>query len=960
MNNKFSIKLLMGLSLALSLLAGCASVSKVAPVYKGMSLSKINRAVTAKRLDDGQEDEEEREEHDEEIEKEIEDIVTIDVKTDDEIKYYVAQKETFIVEVHIDNPNDFEIQSFTLNGQKYANYMFKEGSTMELLLLETTAPSKSGYLDYTIDAIKYIDGTEIKDVDMSQANKSIKVGVAYTSAPSATVISSNVSSTFIELGIIVSDPENLIKDNPLQIHLTDGENVVGSKDLKVGSNVVKFDNLIMSKSYEYGVVAAYDFVDGKDLHPEWLLTNTFTTLGAFKFVDVEATKTEVTFDIEKVGNVGTIDSISLFDATTDELVQKGDADTRKFEDLLSDHKYNLYIDFSYPQGEETIKDWVKYEDINTIAKVTPTIEISEDSISDVSIDAELELMDEDSIGFIESVQLFKGDTLVATNSEKEISFNELDSFTDYKLVVTYKYDLNDGEGEQTETFEKEYKTAPHLEFVSCKVINSSAVSEGDTIYIQATLVNPSGATPVSAVVNGETYSCSGSTSATKIYLEIVNNGQFKGGLTELTIEQVNMTIDGKEYSVLAHENNTGSIFINGILDVVSIAFTNEDDEVIDYCFRNDNLKIAITLDNETDYIIDEIKLNYVDYTMGELEKIDKNHYQFSAICDNDFYSGTAVAIDSIKYHNEYINKTIEFQQTAKVYSQGMSVLDEVVEISNVDELLALRGHLPESDVGKYYKLTDDIDLSGIEWTEDLGILQAGSIFDGCGHKISNLTNVSTFTDKIPHLSLFNSTMYATIKNVTLDEITIIVTVNSTTNRDMYVYYGGICEYSYGTIENCSVSGDIVFNNNSDYGNVYAGGIAAYANDVINCSTDVSISASIIKNSYPYLGGIVGSVSPNSVVKNCKANVSLSCRNGDQKTGYACGIVGFPEGFSGSGSLEISDCEATGTMNAEYAHPIMYGLETMVETPFYDIIAENNIYDVVINGERQTKTSDDNE
>ena len=104
--------------------------------------------------------------HVEELPEEIEELVTITVEADDEVKYYVRPGETFIVEVHIANPDDFEIQSFTLNGKKYANYMFKDGSTMELLLLEVTAPATSGYTSYSIDAIKYIDGTEIKDVDM--------------------------------------------------------------------------------------------------------------------------------------------------------------------------------------------------------------------------------------------------------------------------------------------------------------------------------------------------------------------------------------------------------------------------------------------------------------------------------------------------------------------------------------------------------------------------------------------------------------------------------------------------------------------------------------------------------------------------------------------------------------------------------------------------------------------------
>ena len=43
--------------------------------------------------------------HREELPNEIEDIISIDVVTDDEVKYYVQPNEVFIIEVHIDNPN---------------------------------------------------------------------------------------------------------------------------------------------------------------------------------------------------------------------------------------------------------------------------------------------------------------------------------------------------------------------------------------------------------------------------------------------------------------------------------------------------------------------------------------------------------------------------------------------------------------------------------------------------------------------------------------------------------------------------------------------------------------------------------------------------------------------------------------------------------------------------------------
>ena len=169
-----------------------------------------------------------------ELENEIEDVVTIDVEADDEVKYYVSPNEIFTIEIHLSNPNQYEIQSFTLNGKKYSNYMFKDGSTMELLLLETTAPSTPRYFEYTIDAIKYIDGTEIKDVAMT-GDKTVKTGIEYPSMPSARITSQEISTTYVNLGVEISNPYSLIGKDAVSIYLTDGETMIDTQAFTGGS-----------------------------------------------------------------------------------------------------------------------------------------------------------------------------------------------------------------------------------------------------------------------------------------------------------------------------------------------------------------------------------------------------------------------------------------------------------------------------------------------------------------------------------------------------------------------------------------------------------------------------------------------------------------------------------------------------------------------------------------------------
>ena len=88
--------------------------------------------------------------------------------------YYAQPNEDIYIHVHISNPDEFEILSFTLNGVKYSAYMFETGSNLETLILKYNVGDKEGVQQYTIDAIKYVDGEDIKDVRM-EGNRTIEV-----------------------------------------------------------------------------------------------------------------------------------------------------------------------------------------------------------------------------------------------------------------------------------------------------------------------------------------------------------------------------------------------------------------------------------------------------------------------------------------------------------------------------------------------------------------------------------------------------------------------------------------------------------------------------------------------------------------------------------------------------------------------------------------------------------------
>ena len=182
-------------------------------------------------------------------------------------------------------------------------------------------------------------------------------------------------------------------------------------------------------------------------------------------------------------------------------------------------------------------------------------------------------------------------------------------------------------------------------------------------------------------------------------------------------------------------------------------------------------------------------------------------------------------------------------------------------INNVDDLVWFQKKVDElaadgstQFAGKYFKLTADINLAGINWNP-IGSMSGdhGSfkgVFDGDNHTISNL-NVEQNGNGI---GLFARTAgNAVIKNLKLNN----VTVKSTDNSN---YVGGVVGNAYAStkIENVHLSGNIYIS-----GRGYIGGIAGHGYVVMD---NVSVVATgdglgndkgLITSTFWCAGGILG-------------------------------------------------------------------------------------------------------
>ena len=193
-------------------------------------------------------------------------------------------------------------------------------------------------------------------------------------------------------------------------------------------------------------------------------------------------------------------------------------------------------------------------------------------------------------------------------------------------------------------------------------------------------------------------------------------------------------------------------------------------------------------------------------------------------------------------------------------------------------------------------LAADIDLTGKEWTPIPGYT---GTFDGDGKTITGLTiNQSSESN----VGLFASIIEGgTVKNLTLDNVNIITASSNV---------GAIAGENSGTIENCSVSGNVEGNElNVSYvggitgknqGTITAchssatvkginvGGIAGQSNAFITaCYSTGNVTVENNIASYSYVGGVVGQ---NTV----RANLTACYATGDVKGGgdYVGGVVGY--------------------------------------------------------------------
>lgn len=946
--------------------AACDKVGeKQVPVYKGMTISRsfaTSSAATAAE-DNGNHYGHFKGDHDnrnDEVDqnKPFEDPnapsienkanSTLDVVGSAESIYYADKNQNVFITIKLSNPDSYEILSFTLNGKKYSNYMFEDGSDMENLVLKVNVGNVGGIHDYTIDAIKYVDGTEIKDVRMD-GNRTVKAGVRASDQTYVNVTNEKKTMTSISFDAQVVDLYSLIEKSGgyAKAVLYDGVNML-TKDIKVGekTNIV-FDNLTPNTVYQYGVVALYDNLSGNGAKLNTLYKKAVYTDTIVLFKDVQVGKESIEWGFvwnESFANKQ-MSAISLWQNGAK--VQDVDTTATRLDGLKSNNKYTLEATYKNLQNQD---ESIAIEFV-TYAKATPSVTISNLSNTQNTIECDVAYADVDGVGQIESIALFKGEKEVATTSERtHVVFDALECDTEYTLVVTYKYNLNDGKGEQIATQKAKRYTTPQFEFVEATCANTSAVSKGDIIYFEAVINNPSGVTVEQVKINDQYYAPSAGTTKNSIIVRITVKDQFEGGNTDLMVTEIKGTLHGQDLLINLKENNKASVFVNGELNVKSISIVDEDGNECEMVVANKTCYYKIEIDNKTGYSIKSATIQDDRFPEPRVyNKADNKIIQtqndyflvpFIPWFDNSNPMG-AVTIKKIEYGNEYLGEKIKD-------INGVSS-EMFVAVENEDAIIVSTPEdLKNMNKPRYYVLQNDIDLKGMEW---IAPSDFKGYFDGQGHVIKNISFVGTIENTESNLGLFkNVTGY--IKNLSLTGRIIVTARNSRVN------IGGLCAMATrACIKNVFNYIDISVlceNDEDKYMGVSIGGIAAqFYGDIINCANFGTLysngnGASVaglsqggclkIRNSFNkgnitgyFCGGLVCMTGDNSLIVD-------SFNSGDINARWSAGGLLWNDDDK---QIIIKNSYSAGTIKADqYSGDLIAGGSPLIENSYYTASNDN--------------------
>ena len=584
-----------------------------------------------------------------------------------------------------------------------------------------------------------------------------------------------------------------------------------------------------------------------------------------------------------------------------------------FTNLLSNNDYYLVLTYQYDLGDANGVQEAKYEFLlTTLPKATPELNITNVVPTQGSIGFELDITDVDEVGEVTKISLYQGETLVETLTDLTTrEFNNLLSNTEYRIEVTYTYDLNDGYGTRMiGDLIRQYPLVSHKPYfddiVMVKISDIYVFEPIEGWFIIDWMLNDGESEFLAENVPVEYHSqyMVGDiiTSRLIIYPEatlfyLVYQFDFDAIIKH---DEFNPYIlDKPNSTVTTLVNNAPEMFIENVMSTQdSILFDiniTDVDEV--------GAMIAIELYHGQTLIESLSDLNAREFT----SLLANKEYTIKVTYKYDLNDGTGEVL---------INILVD---VITPLFNGEGTESNPFLINNINDLKNL-GFYGTSVY--YYDLSSNIDLDGVNW-EPIEIFHG--VLNGNGYSIENLKmNYNVTIDDTVQYGLFAAS-YGIIKNVGFVNVDIEIINNHYYGN---VYTGTIAAYNEGTIENCYVYGKI--KSYSESTNLAGGAVGLNMGLIEYVYVDVLMDGG---NNNTFVGGIIGShygMIKNSVAIGDVTYTSLS------DWIYSASVAGFGHSGRFENVYRYEFQQVTGSSYWSAHRNEVYGISIVTQTQLYSI------------------------
>jgi hypothetical protein len=268
-----------------------------------------------------------------------------------------------------------------------------------------------------------------------------------------------------------------------------------------------FENLLSNNTYVLQVTYTYDLSDGDGARELVKDYNVKTRSKALPIPEVRSTvknHTTLGFIVNFRDNDGVIISRKTEFIHGEDVTLLENLNQYTFSNLLSNNDYTLRVTYTYDLNDGSgEREDIREVTVRTNAKEIPQIVISNLVVGADSVFASIQRQDRNYTIIDYKVELYQAEVFVEENVARRGEFKSLQHDTEYTILITYSYDLNDGKEICIDTVSKTFRTEFGVEVVDCEIANTSGVSEGETIYVELKLDNPNSVPVASVVINGK-------------------------------------------------------------------------------------------------------------------------------------------------------------------------------------------------------------------------------------------------------------------------------------------------------------------------------------------------------------------------------------------------------------------------------------------------------------------------